>query len=127
VGAAVLGGGGYYQAGQLSSLSDDVIDAAQACAGRTGEVAVFNRSSPRVRPGVPVSFPVAWDELDRVVPADFTIRTAARMLGEGDPWTVRMPFARSLSFELIEEGRAIPVARVQAMHEGKRRTWARRG
>jgi hypothetical protein len=27
---------------------------------------------------------------------------------------------------LIEEGRAIPVARVQAMHEGKRRARARR-
>jgi bifunctional non-homologous end joining protein LigD len=26
-----------------------------------------------------------------------------------------------LSTELLEEGRAIPVARVQAMHEGKRR------
>jgi bifunctional non-homologous end joining protein LigD len=32
-----------------------------------------------------------------------------------------------LSSELIEEGRAIPVARVQAMHEGKRRARARRG
>jgi hypothetical protein len=28
--------------------------------------------------------------------------------------------------DLIEEGRAIPVARVQAMHEGKRRARARR-
>jgi hypothetical protein len=27
---------------------------------------------------------------------------------------------------LIEEGRAIPIARVQAMHEGKRRARARR-
>jgi hypothetical protein len=30
-----------------------------------------------------------------------------------------------LSPELVEEGRAIPVARVQAMHEGKRRKRAR--
>jgi bifunctional non-homologous end joining protein LigD len=27
----------------------------------------------------------------------------------------------------VEEGRAIPIARVQAMHEGKRRARARRG
>jgi len=94
---------------------------------RSGGATVVSAYSPRVRPGVPVSFPVAWDELDRVVPADFTVRTAARMLGEGDPWTVRMPPPQSLSSELIEEGRAIPVARVQAMHEGKRRARARRG
>jgi len=31
-----------------------------------------------------------------------------------------------LSSELIQEGRAIPVARVQAMHEGKRRARAHR-
>ena len=94
---------------------------------RSGGATVVSAYSPRVRPGVPVSFPVAWDELDRVVPADFTVRTAARMLGEGDPWTVRMPPPQSLSSELIEEGRAIPVARVQAIHEGKRRARARRG
>jgi hypothetical protein len=37
-----------------------------------------------------------------------------------------MPAAQSLSEALVEEGRAIPVARVQAMHEGKRRARARR-
>ena len=94
---------------------------------RSGGATVVSAYSPRIRPGLPVSFPVAWDELDRVVPADFTVRTAALMLGEGDPWTVRMPPPQSLSSELIEEGRAIPVARVQAMHEGKRRARARRG
>ena len=93
---------------------------------RSGGATVVSAYSPRVRPGVPVSFPVAWDELDRVVPADFTVRTAARMLSEGDLWTVRMPPPQSLSSELIEEGRAIPVARVQAMHEGKRSARARR-
>ena len=29
--------------------------------------------------------------------------------------------------DLVAEGRAIPIARVQAMHEGKRRARARRG
>jgi bifunctional non-homologous end joining protein LigD len=38
-----------------------------------------------------------------------------------------MPEPQRLSPELIEEGRAIPVARVQAMHEGKRRARAARG
>jgi hypothetical protein len=32
-----------------------------------------------------------------------------------------MPAAQVLSPELIEDGRLIPIARVQAMHEGKRR------
>jgi DNA ligase D-like protein (predicted polymerase) len=31
--------------------------------------------SPRVRPGVPVSFPVRWDDLDSVAPGDFTVRS----------------------------------------------------
>jgi bifunctional non-homologous end joining protein LigD len=82
--------------------------------------------SPRARPGVPVSFPVAWDELDRVVPGDFTIRTAATLVAPGDPWHERMPEPQLLPADLVEEGRAIPVARVQAMHEGKRRARARR-
>ncbi len=72
--------------------------------------------SPRARPGVPVSFPVSWDELDRVAPADFTVHTAVRLLAEGDPWADQMPEPQPLSTDLIEEGRAIPVARVQAMH-----------
>jgi hypothetical protein len=42
--------------------------------------------SPRARPGVPVSFPVAWDSLDEVSPEDFTVRNAARLPGDADPW-----------------------------------------
>ncbi len=37
-----------------------------------------------------------------------------------------MATPQRLSAALIEEGHAIPVARVQAMHEGKRRARARR-
>jgi hypothetical protein len=69
--------------------------------------------SPRIRPDVPVSFPVAWDELDRVTPADFTVHTAARLIGQGDPWADRMPEPQQLSPDLIEEGHTISVARVQ--------------
>jgi DNA ligase D len=93
---------------------------------RVGGATVIAAYSPRVRPGVPVSFPVDWDELDAVAPADFTVHTALRHLGDHDPWATRMPGAQHLSAELIEEGRAIPVARVQAMHEGKRRARVRR-
>ena len=93
---------------------------------RAGGATVAAVYSPRVRPGVPVSFPVAWDELDHVVPADFTVHTAARLIAGGDPWAERMPVPQRLSSDLIEEGRAIPIARVQAMHEGKRRARARR-
>ena len=83
--------------------------------------------SPRIRPGAPVSFPVAWDQLEHVAPADFTVRTAPELIAGGDPWSGWMPQPQQLAPDLIEEGRAIPVARVQAMHEGKRRARARRG
>jgi bifunctional non-homologous end joining protein LigD len=88
---------------------------------RVGGATVAAAYSPRVRPGAPVSFPLGWDELDDVSPADFTVLTALRHLGDGDRWATRMPPAQPLGTELIEEGRSIPVARVQAMHEGKRR------
>src|SRR6266498_1755747 len=94
---------------------------------RAGGATVVAAYSPRVRPSVPVSFPLAWEDLDRVAPADFTVRTAAGLIAAGDPWADRMPEPQQISAELIEEGRAIPVARVQAMHEGKRRARARRG
>lgn len=93
---------------------------------RAGGATVVAAYSPRVRPGLPVSFPVAWDDLDRVTPADFTVHTAARLLGDRDPWAELMPAPQRLPAELVEEGRAIPIARVVAMHEGKRRARARR-
>jgi bifunctional non-homologous end joining protein LigD len=93
---------------------------------RAGGATVVAAYSPRVRPGVPVSYPLAWEELDRVAPADFTVRTAARLIADGDPWAGQMPEPQLLDSDLIEEGRTIPVARVQAMHEGKRRARARR-
>jgi DNA ligase D len=93
---------------------------------RAGGATVVAVYSPRVRPGAPVSFPVAWDQLDRVAPAEFTVRTAVRLIAEGDPWAEGMPEPQQVGSDLIEEGRTIPVARVQAMHEGKRRARARR-
>jgi bifunctional non-homologous end joining protein LigD len=93
---------------------------------RAGGATVVAAYSPRIRPGVPVSFPLSWEELDRVAPADFTVHTAARLIADGDPWADQMPGPQRLDSDLIEEGRAIPAARVQAMHEGKRRARARR-
>jgi bifunctional non-homologous end joining protein LigD len=95
-------------------------------ATRAGGATVVAAYSPRVRPGTPVSFPVAWDELDGVTPRDFTVRNAAALLGGSDPWTEQLPAPQPLADVLVEEGREIPVARVQAMHEGKRRARARR-
>jgi DNA ligase D-like protein (predicted polymerase) len=93
---------------------------------RVGGATVVAAYSPRVRPGAPVSFPLGWDELDDVKPADFTVHSALERLGRTDPWAAQMPDPQRLSAELIEEGNAIPVARVQAMHEGKRRARTRR-
>jgi bifunctional non-homologous end joining protein LigD len=96
-------------------------------ATRVGAATVVAAYSPRLRPGTPVSFPVDWDELDRVRPSDFTVHTALRLLGNGDPWADTMPPAQRLPPGLVKEGRAIPAGRVQAMHEGRRRSRARRG
>src|SRR5437764_5318585 len=63
---------------------------------RSGGATVVAAYSPRVRPGVPVSFPVTWDDLDRVTPRDFTVRTAVDLLGGADPWRERMPEPQTL-------------------------------
>jgi len=94
---------------------------------RAGGATVVAAYSPRIRPGVPVSFPLGWDDLDSVTPADFTVHTAPGLIGKRDPWAATMPQPQRLPADLVEEGRAIPIARVQAMHEGKRRARARRG
>ena len=93
---------------------------------RAGGATVVAAYSPRARPGTPVSFPLAWEDLEGVTPADFTVRNAAHRLADADPWADLMPAPQPIAPVLIEEGRAIPVARVQAMHEGKRRARARR-
>jgi bifunctional non-homologous end joining protein LigD len=92
---------------------------------RAGGATVAAAYSPRVRPGVPVSFPVAWEDLDRVQPRDFTVHSAPGLVAGRGPWLGDLP-EQKLSRELIEEGHTIPIARVHAMHEGKRRARARR-
>jgi len=42
---------------------------------------------PRPSAGAPVSMPVTWDELERIYPTDFTIRTVPELVAErGDLW-----------------------------------------
>jgi DNA ligase D-like protein (predicted polymerase) len=93
-------------------------------ATRAGGATVAAAYSPRARPGLPVSFPVAWSDLDRVTPADFTVATAPVT---GDPWAEHMPAPQRLPADLIGEGHQIPIARVAAMHAGKRRKRAAEG
>lgn len=90
---------------------------------RAGGATIVAAYSPRIRPRVPVSTPVAWDDLESITPADFTIRTR---LPDEDLWAALMPEPQTLPADLIDHGHTIPVARVQAMHEGKRRAKARR-
>jgi bifunctional non-homologous end joining protein LigD len=96
-------------------------------ATRVGGATVVAAYSPRARPGTPVSFPVAWDELDDVQPGDFDVRTALERLGDDDLWSARMPAPQRLPGDLVAAGHEIPVPRVQAMHEGKRRKRAGKG
>ena len=95
-------------------------------ATRSGGASVAAAYSPRIRPGVPVSFPVGWDDLGDVTPADFTVHTAPGLLKDRDPWAEAMPSPQPLDAALVEQGHTIPVARVAAMHEGKRRARAKR-
>jgi len=93
---------------------------------RAGGATVAAAYSPRIRPGVPVSFPVRWEELDGVAPGDFTVHTVPGLLAGHTAWAGQLPAPQRLSEELVAEGHTIPIARVQAMHEGKRRARARR-
>ncbi|MGW0157764.1 DNA polymerase domain-containing protein [Mycobacterium sp. NPDC003323] len=95
-------------------------------ATRSGGATVAAAYSPRLRPGTPVSFPLAWSELADAQPGDFTVHTALERLGDRDPWASEMPAPQRLPDDLIAHGHTIPVARVAAMHEGKRRAKARR-
>jgi len=93
---------------------------------RSGGATVAAAYSPRLRSGIPVSFPLDWSDLDSVSPSDFTVHTAIDVLDGRDPWANSMPAPQQLPADLIEQGHTIPVARVAAMHEGKRRARARR-
>jgi hypothetical protein len=60
---------------------------------------------------------VGWDALDDVQPSDFTVTSTAFPA----EWADELPQPQRLPADLVAEGHTIPVARVAAMHEGKRR------
>jgi bifunctional non-homologous end joining protein LigD len=93
---------------------------------RSGGATVVAVYSPRARPGLPVSFPVSWGDLGDVAPMDFTVRNAAGLLDGKDLWRALLPEPQPLPADLVAEGNEIPVARVAAMHAGKRRRRAER-
>jgi bifunctional non-homologous end joining protein LigD len=84
---------------------------------RSGQATIVAAYSPRIRPGLPVSAPVPWDALDDVRPSDFTV-TSTDFRTE---WAAELPEPQQLPADVVAEGHTIPIARVQAMHEGKRR------
>ena len=120
-------------AARAEKLDPDLATTAYIRAERGGKVfldstrawgaTVVAAYSPRLREGLPISFPVPWESLRDVTPADFTVRSRF----EGDPWRELMPGAQRLPADLIAEGHTIPVARVVAMHEVKRRKREREG
>ena len=114
------------QAVTTAFLKEDREGKVFADATRAGGATVVAVYSPRVRPGVPVSFPVPWDDLDDVEPGDFTIHSAARLLSGRDAWAGLLPAPQRLPADLVEHGRDIAPGRVQAMHEGRRRARGRR-
>ena len=59
--------------------------------------------------------------LDAIAPGDFTVHNAVDLLGDRDPWAGQMVAPQTLSADLVAEGHGVPVGRVAAMHEGKRR------
>ena len=64
----------------------------------------------------------------KIVPSCWFVREVMSASSKYDDlWADRMPNSQQLGADLIEEGHAIPIARAQAMHEGKRRARARRG
>ena len=93
---------------------------------RSGQGTVVAAYSPRVRPGLPVSAPVTWEALDDVRPGDVTVTTAAARLGDADVWAENLRAPQELPTDLVAEGHTIPIARVVAMHEGRRRKKAER-
>ena len=55
--------------------------------------------SPRARPGVPVSFPVPWEDLDAITPADFTVHTVPALVAGSGAAAVGGPAARAAGAE----------------------------
>ena len=61
--------------------------------------------SPRRHAAATVSMPIAWDELERVYPTDFTLHTVPdRLDSEGDPWAGILDARQDLAGALEASG-----------------------
>ena len=95
---------------------------------RAGGATVVAAYSPRVRPGcagvVPGARGPTWTAWHRPTSPCARPRPCSPTVIRGPS---SMPAPQRLPDDLIAEGHTIPVARVAAMHEGKRRARAKRG
>jgi bifunctional non-homologous end joining protein LigD len=106
----------------LEGLRPDDVTLAWSVRERTGKVFVdYNQNvrgkslaapfSPRRHPYGTVSMPITWDELDRIYPTEFTIRTVPDLLGaRGDPWADILDAKADLE-ELFERAPVGPARR----------------
>lgn len=90
-------------------------------ATRVGAATVVAAYSPRIRPGTPVSFPVAWEALGDVRPADFTVASVRHQLEDAGPWLGDVAAATELPADLLAEGHEIPPPRMAALNRGSAR------
>lgn len=84
-------------------------------ATRFGSATVVAAFSPRARPGLPVSFPVAWDRITDVHPSDFTINTASEHLRDPAPWLDSLPDDQRVPADLLARGRELTTTGIQGM------------
>jgi DNA primase len=67
---------------------------------------VFGAWSVRANPHAQVSAPLAWSELDAIVPAELTLASVpARLARDGDPWAAMYDDPQSLA-PLLERSAA---------------------
>mgnify|MGYP006177935327 CR=1 FL=1 len=64
---------------------------------RVGGATVIAAYSPRIRPGVPVSFPVAWEDLDGITPAEFTAAQQTVQKAQASYQQVAGPIDKNMS------------------------------
>ena len=93
---------------------------------RAGGASLACAYSPRARPGRAGVVPAGLGRARRVTPARLHRPTAPGCSATRTRGVSRCRRRRCCRPTLVAEGHAIPVARVAAMHEGKRRARARR-
>lgn len=64
--------------------------------------------SARARPGAPIAMPIAWKDLGKIDPMDFTVKTAAAFVDKRrrDPWEDLLETEQTLPRDLVKALRA---------------------